>query len=179
MSKPKQKADAPKRQADKPKKIGRPKGGGPYAETKDSIKDAIVEWIGHGKTLREFCRQPGSPNWTAIYDWMEDDEVFAQRIAHARDRGADALAQETIEIMDEEPERDQNGRRDPGYIQWQKARVETRLKLLAKWNPKKYGDRLEIAGDAKNPLSVHATLDVTKLSTKALAEIMAAKDATD
>jgi hypothetical protein len=91
MTKPKQKAAAPKREADKPKKIGRPKGSSPYAETKDSIKVAIVEWIGNGKTLREFCRQPGSPNWTAIYDWMEADEIFAPR-AHMARAGASRLA---------------------------------------------------------------------------------------
>jgi hypothetical protein len=30
----------------------------------------------------------------------------------------------------------------------------TRLKLLAKWNPKKYGDRQILAGDSENPLEV-------------------------
>jgi hypothetical protein len=35
-----------------------------------------------------------------------------------------------------------------------KLQIETRLKLLAKWNPKKYGDRVAVAGDAENPLKV-------------------------
>jgi hypothetical protein len=35
-----------------------------------------------------------------------------------------------------------------------KLQIETRLKLLAKWNPKKYGDRQILAGDADNPLTV-------------------------
>lgn len=35
---------------------------------------------------------------------------------------------------------------DPGHVQWQKNRVEQRLKLLAKWSPKKYGERIEIDG---------------------------------
>ena len=39
-----------------------------------------------------------------------------------------------------------------------KLQIETRLKLLAKWNPKKYGDRLTHAGDAENPVSVQADL---------------------
>lgn len=147
MSKAKQKPEGPK-------KVGRPKGQGPFAETMPAIKDAIIEWISNGKTLRDFCRQEGSPTWASVYDWMENDREFAARFARARDIGADAIAQEAFHIMDEEPERDQHGRRDPGYIQWQKARVETRLKLLAKWNPKKYGDRLELAGDQENPLAI-------------------------
>mgnify|MGYP003348157682 FL=1 len=35
-----------------------------------------------------------------------------------------------------------------------KLQIETRFKLLSKWNPKKYGDRQIIAGDAENPLEV-------------------------
>jgi hypothetical protein len=137
-----------------PKKVGRPKGGGKFAETMPQIKSAIVDWIANGGTLRDFCRQEGSPTWASVYDWMEQDKEFAARFARARDIGADAIAQQALAIMEEEPERDQHGRRDPGYIQWQKARVETRLKLLAKWNPKKYGDRIEVAGDQDNPLTL-------------------------
>lgn len=148
---------------DKPKaKVGRPKGTSPYAERMPEIKDQIIEWISNGKTLRAFCRQEKMPNWNSVYDWMEEDAEFAKRFAHARDRGADAIAQETIDIMDEEPERDQHGRRDPGYIQWQKARVDTRLKLLAKWNPKKYGDRIEVAGDAENPIKTDISVRFVK-----------------
>jgi hypothetical protein len=33
-----------------------------------------------------------------------------------------------------------------------KLLIETRLKLLAKWNPKKYGDRQILAGDKDNPI---------------------------
>ena len=29
-------------------------------------------------------------------------------------------------------------------IEHRKLRIETRLKLLAKWNPKKYGDKLDL-----------------------------------
>ena len=35
-----------------------------------------------------------------------------------------------------------------------KLQIETRLKLLAKWNPKKYGDRTTLAGDPEAPLQV-------------------------
>jgi hypothetical protein len=31
-------------------------------------------------------------------------------------------------------------------IEHRKLRIETRLKLLAKWNPKKYGDKLAHTG---------------------------------
>ena len=37
-------------------------------------------------------------------------------------------------------------------------RAEIKLKLLAKWNPKKYGDRTVIAGDKDNPLQSEVVL---------------------
>src|ERR1017187_2053761 len=106
--------------------------------------NAIVEWIASGQTLREFCRQEGNPSYGAVYDWIEKDEAFASRFAHARAVGEDVIAQECLEIAD-------NGTNDwvetkfgpqvnKEHIQRSKLRVDTRLKLLAKWNPKKYGD---------------------------------------
>jgi hypothetical protein len=49
------------------------------------------------------------------------------------------------------------------HVQRSKLRIETRLKLLAKWNPKKYGEKLALAGDAENPLKVEAELGAEKL----------------
>ena len=106
-------------------------------------EDAIIEWISEGKTLRDYCRQPNTPDHTIVYDWMDKDEPFSHRFARARDIGADAIAQEALTIVDERPPTTDNGSTDSGYVSWQKARVETRLKLLAKWNPKKYGDRID------------------------------------
>jgi hypothetical protein len=99
-----------------------------------------------------------------MYEWEAADEGFARRIAHARIIGHNAIAEESLAIMDEEPlavfDEAGNKRYDPGSIQWNKARVETRLKLLAKWNPRLYGDKTVIAGDADAPLVVaHAEAD--------------------
>ena len=40
-----------------------------------------------------------------------------------------------------------------------KLQIETRLKLLAKWNPKKYGERTTLAGDKENPLQIDSNVD--------------------
>jgi hypothetical protein len=39
-------------------------------------------------------------------------------------------------------------------VSWQKNRVWARLQLLAKWDPKRYGDKLELSGDQQNPLAI-------------------------
>ena len=124
----------------KPKaKTGRP----PEAVPED-IAEELSEWIAHGKTLREFCRQEGKPAWRTVYAWMEKDKEFYARIAHARELGYDAIAEETLAIIDEPPPSDMNGKTDNGYVVWSKNRVEQRMKLLAKWSPKKYGDKVGI-----------------------------------
>jgi len=129
-----------------PKKMGRPTEALPA-----DIVDEMVEWISHGKTLREFCRLEGKPAWRTVYHWMEKDKDFATRIAHARELGHDAIAEETLEIIDTPPEMATSSgkdsyseHRDSAHVTWLKNRVEQRMKLLAKWNPKKYGEKVGI-----------------------------------
>ena len=42
---------------------------------------------------------------------------------------------------------------DSEHVQRSKLRVETRLKLLAKWDPRRYGDRLQLANDPEHPIA--------------------------
>lgn len=120
-------------------KMGRPPEAVPEA-----VAEEIVEWISQGKTLRDFCRLEGKPAWRTVYDWMVKDKDFSARIAHARDLGHDAIAEETLEIIDSQPPSDMNGKTDSGYVAWAKNRAEQRMKLLAKWSPKKYGDKVGV-----------------------------------
>ena len=111
--------------------------------------------------MREYCRMPGSPNWRTVYDWLEKDEDFATRFARARDAGADAIAEQALEIIDQVPDMavTEGGKRvDPGFVAWQRNRAEYRLKLLSKWNPKKYGDKLDVTSGGKAGLLIQVDL---------------------
>lgn len=126
-------------------KVGRP----PEAVPEDKAQ-AICEWISLGNTLRQWCRE-NDIHYSTVYLWMEKDADFAQRFARARDVGHDAIADECLEIIDTQAEMaettSQSGgssHRDSAHVSWMKNRVEMRLKLLAKWNPKKYGDRVGV-----------------------------------
>lgn len=133
----------------------------PQAMFSQELADVIAERIGEGEPLRVICRGEGMPAWRTVYRWMEEHEDFAARIAHARARGFDAIAEECMEIADETAydtkvvkngdgtEREQA---DTEWISRSKLRVETRLKLLAKWDPKRYGDKLDL--DVKGQMSV-------------------------
>lgn len=138
-------------QAKPRKKIGRPSKYTP------ELAAEICERLSNGEPLRQICRDNHMPAWQKIYEWMARDSVLSGAIAQARDQGADAIAEEALEIIDTTPERvlTKNGEViDSGYVTWQRNRAELRLKLLAKWHPKKYGDRQIIAGDKDNPLEM-------------------------
>ncbi len=67
---------------------------------KEKIITGLCIWLSEGKTLRSFCREDGTPAYTNIYQWMNDSEAFASRIAHARSIGYDSIAEECFEIAD-------------------------------------------------------------------------------
>ena len=132
------------------------------------IAQEICERLSDGEPLRQICRSDGMPAWRTVYDWMYKDDALGAEgvglsaaIAHARDVGYDAIAEDLLNIADtpligQEETSSNNGltitRKD--MLGHRKLQIETRLKLLAKRNPKKYGDRQILSGDADNPLIV-------------------------
>lgn len=136
-----------KHQRDGSESKPRKKRGRPVEPVPQEMADQIIAWISQGKTLREFCRQPGKPHWDTVYLWQAKDEEFARRFAHARERGLECIAMECQEIADENC-------LDQVDIGRNRLRVETRLKLLAIWNPKKYGPKAVTAHEGNVSLNV-------------------------
>jgi hypothetical protein len=156
-------------------KTGRPSTYDPAVATK------ICEQLSEGISLREICRQDGMPPWQTVYSWMERDASLVEAIARAREIGYDALAEECLKIADDGTNDYVEGERGPQlnseHIQRSKLRIETRLKLLAKWNPKKYGERVQVAGDADSPLKVEAEVQADKLLQAILANAQMTRQA--
>lgn len=135
-------------------KIGRP------TKYTTDIVASICEQLADGIPLTVICRQEGMPKARTVYDWMYAKPGVSADIARAREVGEDFLAADCLNIADD------NGRdtrivgegvevADSDWIQRAKLRIETRLKLLAKWNPKKYGDKIELeqSGEVKHTIS--------------------------
>ena len=151
MSEPSDPTDTVAAEQQKPrKKMGRPSKYTP------ELAAEICERLSNGEPLRQICRDDHMPAWQKIYEWMARDKELSGAIAQAREQGADAIAEEALEIIDTPPEYvlTKTGEAvDSGYVSWQRNRADLRLRLLAKWHPKKYGDRQILAGDAENPLT--------------------------
>lgn len=115
------------------------------------VVEEILQRLSDGEPLAAICRSDKKFPHPAVWlRWVDADEELSIAYAHARDVGADAIAEEALAIIDAEPERvidvDADGktsskRIDSAAVAWAKNRAEMRLKLLAKWNPKKYGDK--------------------------------------
>lgn len=109
------------------------------AKKKPKLIAEVLSRIAKGETLaalgRELDFHPVS--WG---EWVAADDDLALAYQRARDTGADALAEQALALIDMDPPRVE-GRVDPGHVQWRRAQVDTRLKLLACWNPKKYGQK--------------------------------------
>ena len=135
----------------------------PSKRTKE-IEEEILSRLREGEPLAQICRDEHMPHVTTWYDWCAADEAL--RIAHgrAREAGEDRIAADAMSILDETPERyatEVGERVDPAYVQWQKNRAEMRLKLLAKWNPKRWGEKVE--HDVNGALTVTIASDVAKI----------------
>lgn len=122
----------------------------------------IIDELSKGTPLTIICAADDMPATRTVYDWMDADDEFSAHIARAREAGHDQIALDALAIADEVDERDtivtERGEMpNKEWIMRSKLRVETRLKLLSKWDPKRYGDRLALAGDEAAPLRISVT----------------------
>lgn len=170
-----------------------PSRAGRHSTFREELARDILSRLSQGEPLAQICRDPGMPHPTTFREWcavgtddgkdahMVDGKTLSFAYARARQDGFDAIASEALDIMDAPPERvvtitgddRSESRIDGASVQWAKARAELRLKLLAKWDPKRYGEKLELSGDADNPLSHAHTIDMGKMSEAFLRELAA------
>jgi hypothetical protein len=165
-------AATPPNEATAPKKHagGAPKGSG--SKYTQEIAEEICALVADGVNLRKVCRMDGMPAWRTVYDWCVAYPEFAARLAHARDIGYDALAEEALEISNTPhlgqkkvfssgagEDEDSMTVTEDDMLGHRKLQIETRLKLLAVWNPKKYGNKVQLGGDAENPIKVEAQVE--------------------
>lgn len=155
----------------KAKPVGRPTA---YS---DLVAAKLCAYIADGMSLRNVCKQPGMPSTTTVMRWLADDSKvgFREQYACAREAQADLLAEQILDIADEEctmVRADKHGSNDDdgeGHtevvfdstaVARNRLRVDARKWLASKMAPKKYGDKLqaELTGANGGAIAVNSTV---------------------
>ncbi|ANC53444.1 hypothetical protein A4249_07095 [Brevundimonas sp. GW460-12-10-14-LB2] len=126
--------------------MGRPSDYSP------EVAQEICDRLSQGEPLAAICRDDHMPAVRTVSDWKAAHPTFSADFAHAREAGFDQIALDCLEIADDTRNdtkmvgrgEDKHEAADTEWISRSKLRVETRLKLLAKWDPKRYGDRVAL-----------------------------------
>ena len=146
----------------------------PYPAKKNpKLIAEVLRRIASGETLAALGRELGFHS-TAWRDWVAADEALAVAYQCARDTGADAIAEQALDLIDAEPAR-VDGRVDPGHVQWKRAQVDTRLKLLACWNPKKYGSKQTVDVGNKDGEALKIEANASEIAANVAAALRDAK----
>jgi len=118
--------------------------------------------VSGGDSLRKVCRDTGMPEAT-VRQWVRDDrEGFAAQYQQARAMQVEAWADEIVETACRDD-------LDPAD---KRVRCDAYKWIVSKLAPKKYGDRLLVAGDAANPIELlHKQVSLDALSNEQLVAI--------
>jgi len=116
-----------------------------------ALADRICKELAKGTPLRTICKQPGMPHYATVRRWEVDNASFRALSTRARETGCHAIADECLEIADDATNdwMLDNNPDNPGFklngehVQRSKLRIETRMRLLGKWLPKVYGDKID------------------------------------
>jgi hypothetical protein len=128
--------------------FGDPEPGYVYPD-REPIYTEVCARIAKGETLVSICEDLHMPAESTVREWTRKDIGFSRAYARARDAGFDRLAEECLQIA-EDGTNDYVDRMvgdrmvrvvDKEHVLRSKLRIETRLKLLAKWDPKRYGEK--------------------------------------
>ena len=111
-----------------------------FAEDRvQALKAEIVERLITGEPLAVMCRESHMPSATTVLGWQSADASFNEAYARARDAGYDRIAVNMRKVASGEPGY------SSGDVQRDKLMVDTDLRLLKCWDPKRYGERLQHA----------------------------------
>ena len=97
------------------------------------LADTICERIMNGESLRSIVSDEGMPTRSTVHKWLDENKLFSDQYARAKDNQADTLADEIMFIADNAED-----------VQKARLQVDTRKWIASKLKPKKYGDKLDM-----------------------------------
>lgn len=98
------------------------------------MADEICQRLLRGEPLARICDDPDMPKYTTVRRWEDENVPFRALTTRARVDGTHYMADDCIRIADTEG-------LDPAD---KRVRIDTRLRLIGKWNRKVYGEKQEV-----------------------------------
>jgi hypothetical protein len=117
----------------------------------EELVEEICDRIAQGGAVRVICEDDDMPAEKTIYLWLAKKPEFLQRYEAAIAARTNVHAEELLEIADEEPEFHH-------HVGWARNRIDARKWLMAHLQPKKYGDKVLLAGaDGTSPAKLEVS----------------------
>ena len=127
------------------------------AEKAQTIIDQIADT---GKSLRSVCKENDVKPSTFLR-WISEDNSLAEQYARAMQVRADTHFSEIVEISDTQQIGTTETTKEWGtetktadMVEHRRLRIDARKWVIARMNPRKYGNKLELAGDQNSPISI-------------------------
>lgn len=109
-------------------KVGRP------SKYSKELAEKICDLLSEGTPMTVICKMDDMPAFKTVRMWEDNNEEFCKLSTRARLYGTDYLADDCLKIADD-------SRLDPAD---KRVRIDTRLRLIGKWNAQKYGDKSSV-----------------------------------
>jgi transposase-like protein len=114
----------------------------------------VIQAIELGASVRSATRSTDTVNASTFHEWIAADAELAKQYARATELRAEAIFEDILSIADENHKDvyiDPEGceRVDKDVVQRARLRVDARRWVLAKMQPKKYGDKLDVTSGDK------------------------------
>lgn len=116
----------------------------------EELAALICERLAQGEPLAKICRDDTMPSYSCARRWESENAEFKALSARAKQDGTHYMADDSIGIADANLPDDPEVARVE--VQHRKLRIDTRLRLIGKWNRQDYGDKQLIGSDPENPL---------------------------
>tara|TARA_R110002153_G_C13022020_1_gene467623 strand:+ start:33 stop:488 length:456 start_codon:yes stop_codon:yes gene_type:complete len=136
--------------------------------------DEILARVTKGESIVKICgsgRDDFTPSTAAWYKWLDGDKDLVDRYARACEARAEYLFEQILDISDDGTNdmigTEDGERLNSDHIQRSKLRVDSRKWMLARLQPKKYGDKIE---------QNHTSDDGSMTPTKIIRELVTPKE---
>lgn len=126
---------------------------------KEDVFNQVIDLIKEGNSLSKVFRDHKWPiKRTAFTAWLDGDKDKIDKYARACSIRADIMFEEILQIADKQGkdviEKDGIEQVNHNVINRNRLQVDSRKWILAKMNPKKYGDNLNIDQKLDNQITI-------------------------